>query len=56
MAGITKTEGSITYDVYTHGYANTNAKAALWIQQGISVNDLPPCANGFTRYFGKISI
>jgi hypothetical protein len=25
-----------------HGYANTNAKAALWIQQGISVNDLPP--------------
>jgi hypothetical protein len=41
-AGITKTEGSITYDVYTHGYANTNAKAALWIQQGISVNDLPP--------------
>jgi hypothetical protein len=27
---------------YTHGYANTNAKAALWIQQGISVNDLPP--------------
>ncbi|CAC9637578.1 beta strand repeat-containing protein, partial [bacterium endosymbiont of Bathymodiolus sp. 5 South] len=41
-AGITKTEGGITYDVYTHGYANTNAKAALWIQQGISVNDLPP--------------
>ena len=30
-------EGSITYDVYTHSSANTDAEAALWIQQGVGV-------------------
>ena len=30
-----ETEGSITYDVYTHSVANTDAKAALWIQQDV---------------------
>jgi hypothetical protein len=30
-----ETEGSITYDVYTHTSANTDANAALWIQQDI---------------------
>jgi hypothetical protein len=34
-AAILKTEGSITYDVYTHSVANTDAKAALWIQQDV---------------------
>ena len=32
-----ETEGSITYDVYTHSGANTDANAALWIQQGAGV-------------------
>jgi hypothetical protein len=30
-----ETEGSITSDVYTHSVANTDAKAALWIQQDV---------------------
>jgi hypothetical protein len=29
----TETENGITYDVYTHSDANTDAKAALWVQQ-----------------------
>jgi hypothetical protein len=29
--------GSITYDVYTHSSANTDANAALWIQQDIDL-------------------
>ncbi|CAC9967407.1 hypothetical protein [uncultured Gammaproteobacteria bacterium] len=33
----TETEGSITYDVYTHSSANTDANAALWIQQDIDL-------------------
>ncbi|CAC9562575.1 hypothetical protein [uncultured Gammaproteobacteria bacterium] len=32
-----KTEGSITYDVYTHTSANTDANVALWIQQDVGV-------------------
>jgi hypothetical protein len=32
-----ETEGSITYDVYTHSSANTDANAALWIQQDIDL-------------------
>jgi hypothetical protein len=32
-----KTEGSITYDVYVHSDANTDANAALWIQQDVGV-------------------
>jgi hypothetical protein len=30
-----KTEGSITYDVYTHTSSNTDANVALWIQQDV---------------------
>ncbi len=33
----TETEGSIAYDVYTHSSANTDANAALWIQQDIDL-------------------
>jgi hypothetical protein len=33
----TDTEGSITYDVYTNSSANTDANAALWIQQDIDL-------------------
>ncbi|CAC9608585.1 hypothetical protein [uncultured Gammaproteobacteria bacterium] len=33
----TETEGSITYDVYTHSGANTDANAALWVQQDVGV-------------------
>jgi hypothetical protein len=32
-----ETEGSITYDVYTHSGANTDANAALWVQQDVGV-------------------
>ena len=32
-----ETEGSITYDVYTHSGTNTDANAALWIQQDIDL-------------------
>ncbi|CAC9622677.1 hypothetical protein [uncultured Gammaproteobacteria bacterium] len=32
-----KTESSITYDVYTHSGANTDANAALWVQQDVGV-------------------
>ncbi len=32
-----ETEGSIIYNVYTHSGANTDANAALWIQQDISL-------------------
>jgi hypothetical protein len=32
-----ETEGSITYDVYTHSSANTGANAALWVQQDVGV-------------------
>jgi hypothetical protein len=32
-----ETEGSITYDVYTHSSANTDANAALWVQQDVGV-------------------
>ncbi len=32
-----ETEGSITYDVYTHSGANTDANAALWVQQDINL-------------------
>jgi hypothetical protein len=32
-----ETEGSITYNVYTHSGANTDAEAALWIQQDVRV-------------------
>jgi hypothetical protein len=32
----TETENGITYDVYTHSDANTDAKAALWVQQAVS--------------------
>jgi hypothetical protein len=28
----TKTENGITYNVYIHSDANTDAKAALWVQ------------------------
>ncbi|MBA5248098.1 MAG: hypothetical protein FE834_00985, partial [Gammaproteobacteria bacterium] len=38
----TETEGSITYNVWTHINTNTNAKAALWIQTGITVTDTSP--------------
>jgi hypothetical protein len=31
----TETENGITYDVYTHSDANTDAKAALWVQQAL---------------------
>jgi hypothetical protein len=27
-------------NVYTHSDANTDAKAALWVQQGVSVKDM----------------
>jgi hypothetical protein len=30
-----ETENSITYDVYTHSSANTDANAALWVQQDV---------------------
>jgi Ca2+-binding RTX toxin-like protein len=33
----TKTENGITYNVYIHSDANTDAKAALWVQRGILV-------------------
>ncbi len=36
----TETENGITYNVYTHSDANTDAKAALWVQQGVSVKDM----------------
>jgi hypothetical protein len=36
----TETENGITYDVYTHSDANTDAKAALWVQQAVSVKDM----------------
>ncbi len=32
-----ETESSITYDVYTHSGANTDANAALWVQQDVGV-------------------
>jgi hypothetical protein len=32
VSGITRTEGDVTYDVYTHGYASTDTKAALWVR------------------------
>ena len=32
-----ETEGSITYNVYTHSGANTDAEAALWIQQDVGL-------------------
>ncbi len=32
-----ETEGSIIYNVYTHSGANTDANAALWIQQDINL-------------------
>jgi hypothetical protein len=32
-------ENGITYDVYTHSDANTGAKAALWVQQGVSMKE-----------------
>jgi hypothetical protein len=32
-----ETENSITYDVYTHSGANTDANAALWVQQDVGV-------------------
>jgi hypothetical protein len=32
-----ETEGSITYDVYTHSGANIDANAALWVQQDVGV-------------------
>jgi hypothetical protein len=32
-----RTESSITYDVYTHSSANTDANAALWVQQDVGV-------------------
>jgi hypothetical protein len=35
-----ETENGITYDVYTHSDANTGAKAALWVQQGVSMKDM----------------
>jgi hypothetical protein len=34
-----ETEGSITYDVYTHSVANTDAKAALWIHSIFLLED-----------------
>jgi hypothetical protein len=40
VSGITRTEGDVTYDVYTHGYASTDTKAALWVQQGVSMKDM----------------
>ncbi len=33
----TEIESSITYDVYTHSGANTDANAALWVQQDVGV-------------------
>jgi hypothetical protein len=33
----TEIESSITYDVYTHSGANTDADAALWVQQDVGV-------------------
>jgi hypothetical protein len=33
----TETEGSITYDVYTHSGSNTDTNAALWVQQDVGV-------------------
>jgi hypothetical protein len=35
-----ETENGITYDIYTHSDANIDAKAALWVQQGVSVKDM----------------
>ncbi|WP_195910111.1 integrin alpha, partial [Bathymodiolus azoricus thioautotrophic gill symbiont] len=36
----TETENGITYNVYTHSDANIDAKAALWVQQGVSMKDM----------------
>ena len=33
----TETKDGITYDVYTHSGANTDANAALWVQQSVGV-------------------
>ena len=35
-----ETENGITYDIYTHSDANIDAKAALWVQQGVSMKDM----------------
>jgi hypothetical protein len=32
-----ETEHGITFDVYTHSDANTDANVALWVQQSIGV-------------------
>ncbi|NYT27945.1 MAG: hypothetical protein H0A76_08640 [Candidatus Thiodubiliella endoseptemdiera] len=32
-----ETVDGVTYDVYTHSDANTDAKVALWIEQGLTV-------------------
>jgi hypothetical protein len=37
MISNAETEGSITYDVYTHSGANIDANAALWVQQDVGV-------------------
>ncbi|VVM17633.1 RTX toxins and related Ca2+-binding proteins [uncultured Gammaproteobacteria bacterium] len=36
----TKTENGITYNVYIHSDANTDAKAALWVQRGVSIKGM----------------
>ncbi|CAB5496285.1 hypothetical protein AZO1586I_5, partial [Bathymodiolus thermophilus thioautotrophic gill symbiont] len=54
----TETENGITYNVYTHSDANTDAKAALWVQQGVSVKDMHRgfVINGEAAYDGGYSV
>ncbi|VVH51591.1 hypothetical protein BPUTSESOX_1751 [uncultured Gammaproteobacteria bacterium] len=47
----TETENGITYDVYTHSDANTDAKAALWVQQGVGMKDMQ---RGFVVINGEV--
>ncbi|CAC9531281.1 Flagellar hook-length control protein FliK, partial [uncultured Gammaproteobacteria bacterium] len=53
-----ETENGITYDVYTHSDANTGAKAALWVQQGVSMKDMQRgfVINGETAGDGGYSV
>jgi hypothetical protein len=47
----TETENGITYDVYTHSDANIDAKAALWVQQGVGMKDMQ---RGFVVINGEV--
>jgi hypothetical protein len=37
-SAVDRTVDGITYDVYTHGDANTSANVELWVQQEIVLN------------------